>query len=242
MTVPLWVSELAAAFWETAGGLEPLPRGLCGPIGRSPLELTIEELPGLSIPAVEHYLGRRGVRWQCGEPARRLRACLAAFDGAGLILIEAADPLPERTFSLAHELAHFLRHYRQPRQLACRVLGEGVRDVFDGRRPPTPEERVHALLRNVALHFHVHLMGRGPRLQRLTWDVAIAEEEADRLAYELLAPAQDVLARAGRNRDRVVDVLQEVFALPAEQAADYARLLLPPARVDPLLARLRRKL
>jgi hypothetical protein len=214
---------------------------LRGPVCRSNFELTIKELPHLSIPAVERYLGGLGVGWRCGARARRLRACLAAFDGAGLILIDGADPAPERTFSLAHELAHFLRHYWQPCRLACRVLGEGVRAVFDGRRPPTPQERVHALLRNVPLGFHVHLMQRGPRREVLTADVAAAEEEADRLAYELLAPAEAVLARAGDDRDGVVEVLREVFGLPAAQAVDYGSLLLPAAPEDPLLARLARQ-
>jgi len=238
MSVPLWVSELAAAFWEAAGGPEPLPRGLRGPIRRSGFELTIKELPQLSIPTVERYLGQLGIRWRCGEHVRRLRACLAAFDGAGFVLIESGDAKDERTFSLAHELAHFLCHYWQPRHLAGRVLGPGIRAVFDGKRPPTPEERVHALLRNVPLGFHVHLMRRGPRRQGLPRDIAVAEEEADRLAYELLAPAEAVLARAGEARDGVLELLQQVFGLPEEQAGDYGRLLLPVPPEDPLLARL----
>ena len=69
-----------------------------------------------------------------------------------------------------------------------------------------------ALLRNVPLGFHVHLMRRGPRREVLTADVAVAEEEADRLAYELLAPAEAVLARAGGDRDGLALVLRKVEA------------------------------
>src|SRR5262249_48837202 len=98
--------------------------------------------------------------------------------------------------------------------------------------------------RNVSLGFHLHLMQRGPRCEVPDTAVARAEEEADRVAYELLAPAADVLSRAGAvrgdaGRARLAQLLQAVFGLPAEQASDYGGLLLPPVWEDPLLQRLR---
>jgi hypothetical protein len=87
-------------------------------------------------------------------------------------------------------------------------------------------------------------MRRGPRCEVENVTVALAEEEADLVAYELLAPAAEVLARTGTDPggngpDRLVEVLQTVFGLPLEQAGHYGRLLLPPVREDPLLRRLR---
>jgi hypothetical protein len=146
-------------------------------------------------------------------------------------------------FSLAHELAHFLRDYWQPRRLAGRRLGAGIVEVFDGKRPTTPAERVRALLAGVPVGVHAHLMERGPRRQRLPPDVALAEEEADRLAYKLLAPAGPVLLRAGAgagDQARVAVVLREDFGLAPARADEYARLLLPRRPVDPLLRRLGR--
>jgi hypothetical protein len=244
MKVPLWVSELARAFWDAAGGPEPFPRTLVGPILRSPFELTVKEMRGLRLAAVVYYLSGLGVAWRCGEPDRPLRACLAAAGGAGFILLDGDDPPAERVFSLAHELAHFLRHYWQPRTAACRRLGAQVADVIDAQRPPTPAERVRALLVDVPLGLHVHLMDRGSRGEVRSRAVARAEEEADHLAYELLAPADAVAARTAhlgeRERRRcVVQVFQEVFGLPAARAADYGDLLVPPPDEDPLLLRLR---
>jgi hypothetical protein len=97
---------------------------------------------------------------------------------------------------------------------------------------------------DVPLGLHVHLMERGPRRQRRP-EVAAAEREADCLAYELLAPAVEVLRRTGPAQDeaghaRVVTVLCEVFGLPEGSALDYADLLLPSRWEDPLLGRLRR--
>ena len=243
MSVPLWVAELVRAFWTEAGLSESFPRELRRPIARA-LPVSLILLPRLSLDSVRAWLRENGVVYPCDERDRPLRACLVAFRGHGLIFLDGTDAANEQRFSLAHELAHFLRHYWQPRKLACRRLGEQVAEVFDGERPPTLQERLHSLLKNAPLGFHLHLMQRGPRREVLTVAVARAEEEADQAAYELLAPAVDVLAQTGTvqgdaGRARLVEVLQTVFGLPQEQATDYGRLLLPPAWQDPLLRRLR---
>jgi hypothetical protein len=244
MKVALWARELAGEFWGAAGGPEPFPRSLREPLLRSPLELTIHELPDLGLRRAEDYLTTRGVAWTCQGPDRRLRACLTAAGGAGFILLDAGDDPAERTVSLAHELAHFLRHYLQPRRLACRRLGESLTEVIDGRRPPTPAERFRALLANVPLGLHVHLMERGRRREIQRAEVAAVEDEADQLAYELLAPAAALFARTGAvegdaGGTRVAAVLREGFGLPAACAEDYAGLLVPRRWEDPLLRRLR---
>jgi hypothetical protein len=241
---PLWAAELAAAFWQSAHDTEPFPRTLRDALDRCAFDLTVEALPGLTVAAVEHYLTRRGWVWEYGTADRPLRACLAARGGAGWIVLDAGDEPREATFSLAHELAHFLRHVWQPRHWACRRLGEPAAEVHDGLRPPRPDERVRALVADVPLGRHTHLLERGPRRRARSADVARAEEEADQLAYELLAPAAAVFARTGpvrgeRGRARLAAVLYDGFGLPAEPAAAYARLLVPPRAEDPLLRRLR---
>jgi hypothetical protein len=245
MNVLLWACELARAFWDCAGGPEPFPRTLRGALVLSPLDLTVKEVAALSLRGAGEYLARLGVPWPCGGPDRRLRACLAAANGVGFILLDADDEPAERTVSLAHELAHFLRHYLQPRRLARRRLGESVLEVLDGRRPPTLAERLRALVADVPLGLHVHLMERGDRPKALRPEVAAAEEEADCLGYELLAPAVEVLERTGlvegpHGRARLVPVLRGVFGLPQAAAEDYAELLLPSPWEDPLIRRLRR--
>src|SRR5205823_2418702 len=72
--------------------------------------------------------------------------------------------------------------------------------------------------------------------------VAAAEEDADRLAWELLAPAAQVRARAGPGASAggAARVLADVFGLPPDAAAAYARALFPAAPEDPLVARLRK--
>ncbi len=246
MKVPIWVHETAALFWDAAGVPEPFPRTFREPICRSPFELAVKELPGLSTTVAEKYLSRLGPGWVCGGTDRAVRACLAARDGAGLILLDAADAPAERTFSLAHELAHFLWHYWRRRQWAGSQLGYRAIEVFDGRRKPTPAERLRALLSNVPLGPHVHLMERGPRREIVDDRVAIIEEEADRLAYELLAPADAVWTRSkgvlesGNNPNALAAMLVEEFGMPVGRAEDYCLHLLPPSTPNPLIRRIRR--
>jgi hypothetical protein len=243
MSVVPWVAELVRAFWADAGAVEAFPRELRRPIARV-LPVSIVLLPRLRLDDVREWLRDNGICCPCDQGDRPLRACLAACRGHGLVFLDGADPADEQCFSLGHEVGHFLRHYWRPRQLACRRLGGQVVEVFDGERSATSQERLHALLRNVPLGFQLHLMRRGPRRELLDAEVARAEEDADLLAYELLAPARDVLARLGTVRDeaareRLVEMLQSMFGLPREPAGCYAELLLPVVREDPLLRRLR---
>jgi hypothetical protein len=217
------------------------------PICRSSFDLTIKELPGLSTTAVERYLARLGPGWTCPGPDRAVQACLAARDGAGLFLLDATDPPAERTYSLSHELAHFLKDYWQLRQRLIKLAGHSASDVFDGKRNPTTAERLCALLSNAPLGPHLHLMDRGDQGQILEESVAIAEEEADRLAYELLAPADAVAAKwkesriSINERNALASMLADIFGLPRHQADRYSRLLLPSTTADPLILTLRAK-
>jgi hypothetical protein len=243
MKVPVWVHETAALFWEVAGIREEFPRALREPICRSSFELTIKELPGLSTAVVQSYFARLGPGWTCPGPDRAVRACLAACDGAGFIMLDATDRTDERTFSLAHELAHFLWHYWRLRQRLMKLAGYSAAQVFDGKRQVAAAERLSALLANAPLGPHLHLMHRDGQRQIVEESVAIAEEEADRLAYELLAPAGVVSARWGDSkvgeRIALASMLEEVFGLPPRQAEYYSDLLLPTASADPLIRSLR---
>jgi IrrE N-terminal-like domain len=243
MNVPQWATELVRAFWAEAGTAEPFPRALRRAVTRA-LPVSIVLLPRLRLSGVRGWLRENSVACVCEEIDRPLRACLAASRGYGLIFLDGTDSEDEQRFSLAHEAAHFLRHYWHPRRRACQHLGEQVAEVLDGERAPTEQERLHALLKTVPLGFHLHLMRRGKRCEVINAAVARAEEEADLLAYELLAPSAEVLARTGTIQDdagrvRLTAVLQSDFGLPRQQAADYGRLLLPPVWEDPLLRRLR---
>jgi hypothetical protein len=244
MTLPLWATELAREFWQMGEPAESFPRSLRQSLARA-LPLGVVLLPDLCLEAVCSWLRQHALTCPCAGMDRTLRACLFASRGAGFIFLDGTDSEDEQRFSLAHELAHFLRDYWQPRQLACQQLGAQIVEVLDGVRPPTAAERLHALLRRVPLGCHYHLMERDKRRCFATEEVAVAEEEADLLAYELLAPAEIVFARIGpilqgpELRQHLAQILREVFGLPASRAYAYSSLLIPETPANPLVERLR---
>jgi hypothetical protein len=231
---------MAEAFWEWAGPPGPFPRRMRAALPRA-LPLTVEERPGLRLREVLLWLAERGVRLPAelteGQHDRPLHACLACHGRGHFLFLEKEDGPAEQRFSLAHEAAHFLRDYLWPRLEAERRLGAGALAVFDGERPATTAERIQFLLRNVSVAAHVHLLARDGR-GAPTGPEAEAERCADRLAYELLAPA-DVVLPEDVGAVELERRLEEECGLPAEHARRYARMLRPPAApVDPLLARL----
>jgi hypothetical protein len=238
VTVPLWATELARAFWTRARQAEPFPRSLRRSIARA-VPLSVVLLPRLSVQAALDWLRNCGLVCELPGQNRPLRACLVARSGHGVALVDGSDADAEQRFSIAHELAHFLRDYWVLRGRILKRLGPAALEVLDGERPPTAQERFGALLRDVPLGFHLHLMERDGDGNPLTPSIARAERDADRLAYELLAPAEHVLANATAGKQALVRRLRDFYGLPGVQASLYAEVLMPTVRTDPLLLRLR---
>ena len=242
MSAALWVIEAAARFWDDAGEQEPFPRALHRPIAMA-LPLAVVLLPRLRVAAIDAWLGEQGVPCGISATDRPLQACLVARSGQGLLFLDGTDREDERRFSLAHELAHFLRHYAGPRERAGTALGLEILQVLDGRRAPTHQERAHALLAGLQIGYHVHLMER--RGGTATAAVSAAEREADALAFELLAPASELEATAQSyaadvRHARIAEMLERYYGLPASQARQYAATLVPrPRQGSPLLRALR---
>jgi hypothetical protein len=237
MSVPLWVIETAERFWAAAGEPPPYPRDL-GLAMLLALPLARVELPGLCVSAVDDYLARRDLPWRTGTADRPLRACLVARGGHGYVFLEASDPPEEQRFSLAHEIAHYLLDHAEPRARAAARLGAAALEVLDGRRPPTRAERVHAVLARVALDLRVHLLDRTPQGYPTSDRASAAERRADRLAFELLAPHDAVLAALDDAAADLITVLTTRFGLPPDEAAAYAEYLRPTLPQHPVLRQL----
>jgi Zn-dependent peptidase ImmA (M78 family) len=227
----LWAQEVAGRFWRDAGGPPPhFPRDLRTAVAWA-LPLAVIDLPRLRVGAIDDWLTRRRLNWRVAGPDRAVRACLIARDGGGLIFLDGADPEDDRRYSLAHEVAHFLIEIALPRERALARLGEGIRPVLDGERPPTAAERADALLAHVALGRTLHLLERSPLGMPDRPEVGTAEQRADTLALELLAPADRVQAHLRPPLDLLTAArtLRADFGLPTPVAAAYARRLFPQA-------------
>jgi hypothetical protein len=227
------VQQVVDEFWSAVGARESFPRTLESAVPWA-LPLALVKLPRLWVYDVYAWLAQRHIALPADIPNRALHACTIAHAGRGFIFVDGTDPADERRFSLAHEVAHFLLDYHHPRQRVIRRLGAHMIDVLDGVRVPTVDERIHALLQHTPLGVHTHLMDRRSDGVLGCRRLLMAEDRADRLALELLAPMTDVQrclahrARTLREQEgltQTVRVLIETFGLPQPIAASYGQAL-----------------
>jgi hypothetical protein len=192
-----WIEEIAEAFWAGVGGRARFGRPV--DLERAvaiALPLGVCRMPALSTDKVAQVLRRVGtVPWTASD-ARPLRGCLIADVGVGLVFLDGDDPPNERRYSLAHEVAHFLAHYLEPRHRVLHSLGSAMVEVLDRARAPTMPERLSAALHDVTLEPYRHAMGRTPEGLKAHVRTCELEAEADLLALELLVPAAELRQRA----------------------------------------------
>ncbi|WP_112426126.1 ImmA/IrrE family metallo-endopeptidase [Thermogemmatispora tikiterensis] len=236
VALPAWVAEEAAAFWHSVACTPTYPCDLAAIAGRA-YPVAIFSLTRLSVERVERWLQQRGIAYCSSCAERPLHGCLLAVRGHGLIFVDRSDPPEEQRYTLAHELAHFLHDYLQPRQHAIRLLGPSILPVLDGERPPTFEERLDAILASCKLGFYLDLLPRTTEDMERVSALLRAERGADRLALELLAPAERVLSQVDQQLQKGADpaerrriarhLLMATYGLPPAIAQGYAALLFP---------------
>lgn len=223
----------AEKFWDQAEITEPFPRSLERAVAWA-LPLTVVKLPRLGLLELRNWMEQRNIFFAMEIPNRRLRACLIARVGYGFIFLDGSDADDERRFSLAHELAHFILDYLDPREKVLDLLGDAGHEILDSQRAPTAEERLRGVLHGVQLTTYLHLMERNPAGSVEQLQVLDAEDRADRLALELLAPKKSVLARLAENgvdwcsatvHTLVRETLRQQFGLPEAVAERYGQML-----------------
>lgn len=227
------IENTAQEFWALAGGTGAPPYAIKTAITLA-LPLEVYPVSGLRASHVLVWTRRVKIAHHIRGRDRRLHGCLLAGRGKGTIFVDASDADDEQRFTLAHELAHFLLDYQLPRQRALDALGASILPVLDGERAPTLEERVHAAMSNVALGLMSHVLER-PESGLPTNLVIDIENRADRLALELLAPAQSLSALMRQAEAPqsfalrltfLTRALVEQYGLPGTVASLYARYVL----------------
>ncbi len=234
----LRVARAAEAFWRDNPSVAAFPRDMAAAVPWA-LPVCIVQLPRLRAPVVRRWLvsARGGATLAETVPGddRPLCGCLSTFAGNGYIFVNSSDPPDEIRFTIAHEAAHFMWDYAEPRERSRAVLGDGVLDLFEGMRRPHADERVAALLAEVDLEKRTRLFARDHAGGSLCAATGEAEQAADRLALELLAPAEHVLAGWQGAPDQplwdspaagLAERLERVYGLLAGAAGVYARQLL----------------
>lgn len=228
----LWLEDTAKDFWRNAGLLDRFPRDMERAIINS-LPAAVVYLPRLWTSTIDEWLADRQLAVRIASQRQRLRGCMLAYRGRGLIFVDGTDPEPERRFTLAHEVAHLLVDYFRPRHQTLMKLGKSSVEILDGLRVPLLTERIDGSLAEVDLHVHTHLMPRASNGGRSA-GVIVAENRADLLALELLAPANVVRKHLSRStfhpdyhsRHRAVArLLTSQFGLPKPVVMEYSAFL-----------------
>lgn len=225
--------QVAADFWDAAGGARTTPRDLAAVVSRL-LPLSVVYLPDLSVTVIEQWFTARHVPYSFLCHNRALCGCLVAMRGYGFVFVDSQDAMAERRFTIAHEIAHFLLDYDAPRRQALELFGESIRPVLDGLRPSTLEERIHSILGSTPIGVFYDLMPRSEHGGVDLGNILRAENRADRLALEMLAPADEVLAylpayslQPFERARRLNDLLVTEYGLPHTVARTYTVTLLP---------------
>ncbi len=208
------------------------------------LPLAFIRLPELSTGSLSSWLLARKIPARIAGLQRRLHGALAARAGRGLVFIDATDDPAEQRFTEAHETAHFIHDHLLPRIAAIKAFGTSILPVLDCTRPPSPEESLSAVLNRVPLGVQLHLMDRTATGVPSEWVTESSEQNADRLALEMLAPstvARRILRKsspmkASSDSRAAVLLLIEKFGLPASAAVAYAQLLFDQRRSRPKLS------
>jgi Zn-dependent peptidase ImmA (M78 family) len=156
---------------------------------------------------------------------------------AGWIFVDAHDPPDEQNFSLAHELAHFLRHELQRRQRLQAALGPQADALLQGSRKANSDERLAGVLRQVEWQAYTHLLQREGG--HLTPGVQKAEQEADLLAVELLAPEAVFWSHGPTDAPSAQRIYREIFGLPEAIAVAQAERLFPAPATGAISQRMR---
>lgn len=234
---------LADHFWGRLREAFPFPRD----IERAAMlafPVAVVKLSRITVDRIAAWLRARGAVVSVPLCAGEMAGCVVAHRGRAVIFVAGIDAADEQRATIAHELAHFIRHYLVLRERAVSALGASILEVLDGDREPTYAERARGVLRDVPVGVHVHVLPRGDR-QGVIDQV---EREADELALELLAPrgtiaeyirsvsATDLSPRERRH------VLGKRFGLPPNWFVPYApdRPSRPTDRLGTLLTQLRR--
>jgi hypothetical protein len=231
--LPTWLHDAVTRFWGPEGPPTSFPVDLHLPVLAN-LPVAIIEVTDLTVAELQEWLARHQIPARDAVGDRALRGCLLAYAGVGLIFVDTGDSETERRLTLAHEAAHFIVDYLVPRETVARTRPD-LLEVFDDERSPTRGERLGALISDVPLGVHAHLLERHADGRLVDVHASRSEQRVDQLAIELVAPVSRALRLAESTPSHeLVTALMEAFGLPhpaAHRYAVYLRRLHPaPAR------------
>lgn len=195
------IQQLAKAFWK-ASLLE-----INFPISTTLLEqailltepIAVVKLNKLSLLEISKYFTARGNNINCPLDSKELYGFILSYNGYTYIFLNGTESAEEQRFTLAHEFAHYLLDYKLPRQSIIEKSGVAIIDALNNKRDFTAEEKLLALVQDYSLKAFTYLLDAPATSAFERLHVWKAENKADELAMELLAPYTNILQDISRD-------------------------------------------
>lgn len=225
--------RIARDFWISSRLELKFPRDIDRAICRA-LPICIIRLPQLTSRTASAWLAEHRLAISENSKELPLRGLMIARWGRGLIFVDGDDSEVEIRFSIAHELAHFLLEYWVPRQKILQSIGDRAIEFLEGYRVPYAEERLAGILRGVQWDEFRSSTARTSDGRFVTQAALDAEDLADQLALELLAPVTELSRRgylvastdtAVEMADGAISACSTKFGLPKAVTHRYLRML-----------------
>jgi len=225
--------SVAKEFWSATRINNEPPFDIAGAVSLL-FPIDIVQLSDLSTAKIDHWFSSRNINIQTHVKDRHLHGFVVFSRGVGFMFVNGTDDEQERRYTIAHEISHFLLDYKIPRDKIILKLGVGVEEVLDGIREPSATEMVEGIIKHVSVKPFTHLLEKDGNGSFENLQVYHAENNADTLALELLAPASRLKAVVLKGKKKLSyaefcsacnDLLLHRYKLPKKIAIDYAKIL-----------------
>lgn len=214
------LKKISSQFWRTSGLKLVCPRPIEDAVIRN-FPISIVKLKSITYESLNGWLANRNLAGVLPHFNGSLLGGIFAFKGDALLFVDASLPSYEMRYTIAHEVGHFMFDYYYKRQKAKSTVGEKAEEILDGTRRATLGERVDALFLGVDLRPYYHLLAEENCISITRGQIETAEDNADYLADELIAP-EDVVNEMFNERE---------FANVSEGAKEIADILDVPEYV-----------
>lgn len=161
--------------------------------------ISIVKLDRLSLLKITKYLRERGVSINYTLDDKELFGFVLSYNGHAYIFLNGTESSQEQCFTLAHELSHYLIDYKLPREVIIKKYGESIIEALNNKRDFTTKERLLAIINGYTLKQFTYLLDAPAVSAFDRLNVWKAENKADELAMELLAPYKIILQDINRD-------------------------------------------
>lgn len=224
------IERIAREFWSTVDQVYRENFDILGAVETS-LTIDLIQLQKLSLRKIQDWLDARKINIAIDAIDRDLHGALLIKAGSVCMFVEEAGDEIQQRFTIAHEVSHFLLDYQIPLERALLQFGAEIEEVLNGNQKATRSQLVTSMINGVNLEPYSFLIEKTGNGSFLSWSNFNAENEADYLALELLAPRTKVINEAiasatlltySQFKRKSQEILKDKYRIPSEVAHQYA--------------------